>query len=261
MKPMKAFDVVIVGICAALYAVVGYITSFNLTLGGVAFWPAAFIPAIFAVLFGPWTGATGAAIGIFIRDMVYHGNPLLSLTAGVTANFALFFTIGYISQTSLNRKKTVLGLAIGTTVILSGLLLPTLFLPTESAGFTLFSTSLTVVLFSFLTIISLVFFGIMSKYWREFRSFGVGAIIGQGIGAAIVSVGVWGYSQLFFSPTGYFKSPVPTALVPIIFVWTFATEIPFVLLISPPVIKVCYQAFPFLKQLHQNQNKGELSAN
>ena len=48
---MRAFDVAVIGICAALYAVVGLLTSFGLNLGGVSFWPAVVIPAIFAVLF------------------------------------------------------------------------------------------------------------------------------------------------------------------------------------------------------------------
>ncbi|GAG59070.1 unnamed protein product [marine sediment metagenome] len=77
---LRAYDVAIIGICAAVYAVVGRLTDFGLNVGGVAFWPAALIPAVFAVLFGPWTGGIGAAIGIFIRDMIFHGDPLLSLS-------------------------------------------------------------------------------------------------------------------------------------------------------------------------------------
>jgi uncharacterized membrane protein len=257
MPETKAFKVVSVAICAALYAVVGYLTSFGFTLGGVAFWPAAFIPAIFAVLFGPWVGGTGAAIGIFIRDMVYHGNPLLSLTAGVTANFAAFFIIGYFAQTKLSRTKTILGLIIGSAVVLGGLLLPTILLPAESAGFTSFSASLTLILFSVSMGVSLILFLVITRYWPEFKAFGIGSIIGQGIGAAIVSIGVWGYSQLFFSPTGYFKSPVSATFVPLIFVWTVVTEIPFVLLLSPPIIKVCYLAFPFLKRRQETLEKAK----
>ncbi len=91
MPETKAFKIVSIAICAALYAVVGYITSFGFNLGGVAFWPAAFIPAIFAVLFGPWVGGTGAAIGIFIRDMAYHGNPLLKFNCRSISQFCSFF--------------------------------------------------------------------------------------------------------------------------------------------------------------------------
>jgi uncharacterized membrane protein len=254
---MKAFDVAVISICAALYAVVGYITSFGLTFGGVAFWPAAFIPAIFAVVFGPWIGGIGAAIGIFIRDIAYHGDPLLSLTAGVTANFAAFFIIGYISRTDFDRKKTVLGLIVGSIIILTGLLLPTLLLPAESASFTLFSASFTFILFASLTGVSLLLFSIIARYWREFRSFGVASVIGQGVGATIVAVGVWAYSQLFYAPTGYFKSPISSTFVPIIFVWTFATEIPFVLLLGPPMIKACYLAFPFLRERRKAEEKAK----
>jgi len=250
---MKALNVAIIAICAALYAVVGYLTSFGLTFGGVAFWPAAFIPAIFAVLFGPWVGGTGAAIGIFIRDIAFHGDPLLSIIAGATANFAVFFIIGYFSRTNLDRKKMISGLAIGSGTILAGLLLPTLLLPNESTGFTLFSTSVTAVLFASLVGVSLILFTIMARYWPEFKSFGVGTVIGQSVGAAIIAIAVWAYSQLFYAPTGYFSAPLSATLVPLIFVWTFATEIPFVLVLGPPIIKACYKAFPNLRIPSKNK--------
>ena len=115
---LRAYDVAIIGICAAVYAVVGRLTDFGLNVGGVAFWPAALIPAVFAVLFGPWTGGIGAAIGIFIRDMIFHGDPLLSLSAGVTGNFAAFFIIGYISRSKLDNKKIVTSVFIGTIIII-----------------------------------------------------------------------------------------------------------------------------------------------
>jgi hypothetical protein len=253
---MKTLQIAVTAICAALYAAIGYITSFGLTFGGVAFWPAAFIPAVFAMLFGPWVGGTGAAIGIFIRDISYTHDPFLSIIAGVTANFVAFFLIGYLSNSELNIKKIVMGLAIGGATILAGLLLPTLLLPSESASFTLFSATETFLLFGSLMAVSLALFAIIWKYWREFRMFGVAAVIGQGIGATIVSIGVWGYSQLFFSPTGYLKSPIPAAFVPFVFVWTFATEIPFILLFAPPVAKACYLAFPFLKNYGKTKEKG-----
>jgi uncharacterized membrane protein len=253
---MRTLDVAVIGICAAVYAVVGYLTSFGLTFGGVAFWPAAFIPAVFAILFGPWVGGTGAAIGIFIRDIAYTHDPFLSLTAGVTANFAAFFLIGYLSRTELDKKKITLGLAIGGVTILAGLLLPTLFLPAESASFTLFSSDVTFILFASLMAVSLVLFAFIWKFWREFRTFGVAAVIGQGIGAIVVSIGVWAYSQLFFSANGYFKSPIPATFVPFVFVWTFATEIPFVLLLAPPIAKACYLAFPFLRTYQKPKVKA-----
>jgi len=256
MPKFRAFDVAIIALCAALYAVVGYLTSFGLSFGGVAFWPAAFVPAIFAVLFGPWEGGIGAAIGIFIRDVVVIGQPLLSFTVGVPANFAAFFLIGYFAHKKLDRKETVLSLVIGIGVILAGLLLPTILIPSVSKAYTALSTETVVILFSVLMAVSLILFAAIAKYWKEFRSFGVGSITGMAIGAMIIAIGVWAYSQLFYAPTGYFTSPLSASFASLVFVWTFVTEIPFVLLIVPPVVKVAQEAFPFLRQTKIGQEKA-----
>jgi uncharacterized membrane protein len=244
---MRSLDVAIIGVCAAVYAVVGRLTDLGVTVGGVAFWPAAVIPAIFAVLFGPWTGGIGAAIGIFIRDMLFHGDPALSLSAGVTANFAAFFIIGYVSRTNLDWKKLSISAVIGSIIITVGLLLPTFLLPTESAFFTQLSTSETVILFVATVVVSLLVIAVVSKFWPEWRNYGVGSVIGAGVGSAIIAVVVWAYSQVFFSPTSYFKVPISSSFILIIFVWTFATEIPFILILGPPIIKACYKAFPSLR--------------
>lgn len=244
---MRSLDVAIIGVCAAVYAVVGRLTDLGVTVGGVAFWPAAVIPAIFAVLFGPWTGGTGAAIGIFIRDMLFHGDPALSLSAGVTANFAAFFIIGYVSRTNLDWKKLSISAVIGSIIITVGLLLPTLLLPNETTLYTGLSTSETIILFVVTVDVSLLVIVVVSKFWPEWRNYGVGSVIGAGVGSAIIAVVVWAYSQVFFSPTSYFKVPISSSFILIIFVWTFATEIPFILLLGPPIIKACYKAFPSLR--------------
>jgi len=244
---MRSSEIAITGICAALYAVIGLLTSFGLSLGGVAFWPAVVIPSIFAVLFGPWVGGIGAAIGIFIRDVMYHGDPLLSLVAGVTSNFAMCFLIGYISRTDLSRKKLSLSVIIGSIIIVAGLLLPTALLPTESLSFTRLTSVELIALLTVVVVASILAVAIMFAFKSEWRKFSVGALIGQGVGATIVAIAVWIYSNLFFSPGGYFKSPIPSSFVPLVFVWTVATEIPFVLVLGPPIIKACYRAFPSLK--------------
>jgi hypothetical protein len=167
----------------------------------------------------------------------------------------MFFIIGYVSRRSLDWKKLVLSTALAGVIMAGGLLLPTLLLPAEFAGFTGLSTWEIVAVFVLTVVVSLSAILIVSRRWSEWRSFGVGSVIGQGVGAAIVAVGVWGYSQLFYSATGYFKAPVQTSLVPIIFVWTFATEIPFVLLVGPPVIKACYRAFPSLRLKEKTEER------
>jgi hypothetical protein len=42
-----------------------------------------------------------------------------------------------------------------------------------------------------------------------------------------------------------FQLPVYASLI--LFVWTFATEIPFLILFGPPILEACYRAFPNLK--------------
>lgn len=244
---MKALNVAMIGVCAALYAVVGRLTDLGVTVGGVAFWPAAVIPAVFAVLFGSLTGGFGAAIGIFIRDMLFHGDPLLSLSAGVTANFAGFFIIGYISHSNLSWKKISTSAIIGSIIIATGLLLPVILLPAETEAYTGLSTLNSSLLFIITVVVSILVMIAAARFWREWRNYCVGSIIGLGIGSTIIAIVVWGYSQIFFSSQGYFKAPIQSSFVPIIFVWTFATEIPFILLLGPPIIKACYKAFPSLK--------------
>jgi len=254
---MRSSEIAVTGICAALYAVIGILTSFGLSVGGVAFWPAVVVPAIFAVLFGPWVGGVGAAIGIFIRDVIYHGDPLLSLIAGVTSNFAMFFILGYFSHRRINPQKTVLSAIIGGILLVGGLLLPTFLLPAESLLFTGLSTSETIALFAILATVSILAVVAVFAFKKEWRTFSVGTVIGQGVGAAVVSVAVWAYSNLFYSQNGYFTAPLPPEFIPIIAVWTIATEIPFILILCPPIINVCYKAFPSLKRSHKNEEKAK----
>jgi len=247
---MNTTEIAMMGVCAALYAVVGRLTDLGIVapvVGVVAFWPAAVIPAIFAVLFGPWTGGIGAAVGIFIRDMLFHGDPLLSLSAGVTANFAGFFLIGYISRRSLDWKKISTSVVVGGLVVTIGILLPTVLFPAESKIFTGLSSLDSILLFSATVVGSVLLIMAVAHFWPEWKNYGVASLIGLGVGSAIIGVAVWAYSQLFFSPGGIFKAPAPSYFILLWFVWTFATEIPFILVLGPPVIKACYKAFPSLK--------------
>ncbi|HUX79153.1 MAG TPA: ECF transporter S component, partial [Alphaproteobacteria bacterium] len=114
---MKTQDIAVIGICAALYAIVGISTA-NVSFFGIGFLPAVVIPAVFAVLYGPWVGGISGALGIFIRDMFVHGNAALSLVAGVPANFILFFLIGYISIRNISLKQALVGVIVATFALL-----------------------------------------------------------------------------------------------------------------------------------------------
>jgi hypothetical protein len=242
---LKTQDVVVIGISAALYAVFGILTA-GFSFLGVGFLPAVVIPAVFAVLYGPWVGGLGAAIGIFIRDMFVHGNAALSLVAGVPANFIVFFLIGYIALRNISLKQAL----IGVTIAAVGLLVPTLIFLPDFTVYTGLSTEAFLLTFGLTIILSLAIIAVVAIRYKEWRSYAIGTVVGQAIGAALLSVTVWAVSPLFLS---YFGVPFAAIYILPLFVWTFATEVPFVLLLGPPIIKVCYRAFPSLRR------KGKLS--
>jgi hypothetical protein len=242
---LKAIDIVVIAISAALYAVFGILTAgFNFL--GVGFLPAVVIPAVFAALYGPWVGGLGAAIGIFIRDMAVHGNPALSLVAGVPPNFIVFFIIGYFAMRDISLRKALAGLAIAAI----GLLVPTIVFLPDFVSFTGLTTEAFLLTFVLTVILSLAVIGIVSIRYKEWRSYAIGAVLGQLVGAALLSVIVVIVSPYFISVLG---SALPATVILPLWIWTFATEVPFVLLLGPPIIKACYRAFPSLKQRKEHR--------
>jgi len=183
--------------------------------------------------------------------MLVHGIPLLSLSAGVPPNFILFFLIGYLAHRSIDLKKTLIFLTAAAVALV---VLTVTFLPQIESYTGLSNLELTLV-FSFTVILSLVAIAAVSVRWQQWRSFAIGAVIAQAAGAGLLSVTVWAVSPLFLS---YFGKPFPIVWVLPLFVWTFATELPFIMLIGPPVINACYRAFPSLRQRQmESQKKGE----
>ena len=244
---LKTQDIVVIGISAALYAVFGILTA-GFSFLGVGFLPAVVIPAVFAVLYGPWVGGLGAAIGIFIRDMFVHGNPALSLVAGVPANFIVFFIIGYIALRTISLKQALAGITIAAV----GLLVPTIvFLPDFTATFASHQR-VTSLQYSQLTVIlTLAIIAVVAIRWKEWRSYAIGAVVGQALGAALLSVTVCGCQSTVSLDTSE-QLTVPQHIIPI-FVWTFATEVPFVLLVGPPIIKVCLPSISLSKKKGQTK--------
>lgn len=174
----KTLMVVLTAINASLYTVVGYLTYMGIVIYGVRFWPAVVVPGVFAVLFGPYVGGTGAAIGIFISDMLTHGMPLLSLSVGVTSNFIAFYILGYATRT-YSLKRYILA-----------------------------STS------------SLL------------------------VGSAVIGLGIWGWSQYFLLPGTAKVAPMPLIAALSTFIWTFVSEIPFLLILVPPIVEAVKKTIP-----------------
>jgi len=231
-------QIAMTAINAALYASIGLVTYFGIfapqPLGIVRFWPAVIIPGVFATLFGPWVGGMGALFGIFVSDMFIHGNALLSVTVGVPSNFIGFYLVGYIARKQLNLRKLLPVFAAGALSLIMGVYAILAFPETRSLYEIQLSVTETLLLFlgvvggSYLLIIA------VAALWPEWRSYSVGSIVGLEVGSAIIGLGL----------TAYFSAPLHFSLG--WFVWTFTTEIPFLLLLGPPVLKACYRAFPSL---------------
>jgi uncharacterized membrane protein len=240
---MRTLEVAMTAICAALYAIVGYLTNLGIVspvVGVVRFWPSVIVPAVFAILFGPWVGGIGAGIGIFFADMIQpgHGIALLSLTVGVPSNFLGFFLIGYIGRKNLKWRNIGLGLGISSIIaVLIAYLLVEALLSTDTALLFLG------VFFSCYIIAIAV--GYLSPKWRSYE---FASVIGLAVGSAWIGFGLWAYSQFLPLPLALgWERNAPFYASFLWLVWTFATEIPFLVTLGPPILKACYRAFPSLK--------------
>lgn len=235
----------------ALYAVVGYLTYFGVFVYGVRFWPAVIVPGVFASLFGPLVGGVGAAIGIFISDVVIHGEPLLSITVGVPSNFVGFFLLGYLARRRTGGGALALFLA-------SGALMAALSLAAWATGNLTLDQMLIILGIDAATVLPVL---AVARSWPQWRSYGVAAVTGLGVGSLIIGFGVWGYTQVLTSPwLGGQTLPFYVALV--VTAWTYASEIPFLIGIVPPVLKVLFAAFPMLtpESLRAPRQTGEGAA-
>lgn len=240
---MKTLDVAMTAISAALYTIVGYLTNLGIitpAVGVVRFWPSVFVPAIFAVLFGPWVGGISAAIGIFFSDMIYpgHGVALLSLTVGVPANFLMFFLIGYIAQRKVELKKIGVGLGAASVII-----------PLIAYLFSIDLLSLDIaLLFIGVFLGSYVLIVLLLMRLPRWRSYWVASVVGNGVGCAWIGLTLWIYSQFLTLPLTFapFEHNAPFYAGFLWFIWTFTVQIPFLITIVPPVVKACHKAFPYL---------------
>ncbi len=223
---------------AGLYAALGYILYYVLPLtapgfGTVRFWPSVIIPAAFAVLFGPWVGGFGAALGIFMSDMLIHGNPVLSLMAGVPSNFAMFAIIGYLTKKNTDWKIPM----VGCGVLTASLIWIAYYVLT--ADLALF--------FSVIIVGSYVALAVVVALTPKWRGFEVGSTVGLLVGSSIIGAMVPLFSQFFIMPGQTQLEPLTVIGGFVYLVFTFATEIPFLIIFGPPILTACYRAFPSLR--------------
>jgi hypothetical protein len=84
---------------------------------------------------------------------------------------------------------------------------------------------------------------LFERYWPKWKKFAFASIIGNGIGSAIVGLGVWAFSQFFMLPGNLGNNLSITASL-MWFAWTFSNQMPFLLILCPPILRVCYRIFP-----------------
>ena len=229
-------------ISAALYAGLGALwVFFPITVFGVRLWPQVFVPAVFAVLFGPWVGGVGAAIGIFIGDVLYgHHDVVLSLLVGVPSNFIGFFVLGSLMQkprsARLNRALFVISLLIPIALAGYGVFIV--------AGVT--NSGLVIGMIGLLAVVVIVGMQVLNRRWARFE---VAASIGLGLGSAIIGCGIVAYSSLFALPAvlGLGSKALPTTFIYAATAFTYLSEIPFLILLTPPIVSACRTAFPSLR--------------
>lgn len=229
---MKTWNIAALALNAALYIAVGIIfySIIPVKFEGVRFWPPVIVPAVFAVFFGPWVGGFGAGIGIFFSDIILGNDPLLSVMAGITSNFAMFWIIGYVAQ-----KKTRWVVPIAAYGVVS------IFLAWIAYVYaSIFWVG--VVVASYIIFLAVA---LLNSKWRSYE---VGSVTGLLVGSAIIGSMVPLYAYLF-TPLGQTQlAPFTLAGGLAVFIFTFVTEIPFLLVLGPPIIEAVYRAFPNLRR-------------
>ncbi|MCL1970328.1 MAG: hypothetical protein FWF66_02575 [Candidatus Bathyarchaeota archaeon] len=241
-------DIAAISICSALYAAFGILTG-GISFFGIGFLPAVIIPAVFAALYGPWVGGISGAIGIFIRDILVHGNPTLSLVAGVPPNFILFFLIGYLYTKNINLKQTLTII----TIEIAALLAASILLLSDFTAYTGLTSNTFLIAFILTIIVSLAAIVVISIRWKEWSSYAIGAVIGQIIGGLLLSITVWLVSPMFLT---HFGDPLPFIYVLPLFIWLIITELPFIIL-AVPIIKIMQKVFPNLQRGKNNPSKDK----
>ena len=234
VKP--SLEASLIAVNAALYAAFGYLTYLGIfapIFGTVRFWPAVIIPAVFSILFSPRIGGAGAAIGIFISDILIHGNPLLSLTVGVPSNFTAFYLIGWLARRWRGKASATISIGVQLIPVLG------------CAAIYLWNLidEFTAMIFLAVSLIVLTFTVILYVAQRRYLGSVAASSIGLMAGSAIIGVGLWAYSQLFILPIGGIRNaPLVAALV--WFLWTYLTEIPFLHFLLPPILEAAFRAMP-----------------
>jgi len=241
---------------AAVYAGIGALwTAFPLLIFGVRFWPQVFVPATFSVLFGPWVGGVGAAIGIFLADVIYgHHDALLSLLVGVPSNFIGFFIIGWLPNHDFRPlvRRLLLSLSLVIQPAYALALVYSLYVLFGAA--TLGSATSYLGFAGLVVVFAVIALFVLRNRWADFE---VAASIGLALGTGIIGVGLVAYSAIFGLPIvlGLGTKPLTSAFIYLAAASNYFTEIPFMVILTPPVAAACRAAFPSLLGMQRRSQR------
>lgn len=236
-------------LCATLYCLGSILTAETGLLMGffVQFRPAVVIPIVFAVLFGPFVGGLGAAIGTFVASVYFYGHPFLTIFSGTPANFLGFWVVGYAAR---RLRKSGPWILVYTT---AGLVAIAALIFTQSLAIEVKALSLFLIVF-----ITCTTWGLYYKYleYRWANALILGSIVGMAIGSLIIAAGLWLMASILI-PFGAIILPsnqaggvggfaVPTYAVLSSFLMVFL-PLPIALIVAIPVIEACWRVFPSLR--------------
>jgi hypothetical protein len=240
MKPLarsRGRTISLISLNAALYAFLGHLTNFGIlapVFGVVRFWPAVVVPGVFSLVAGPVVGACGAAIGIFVSDVLFHGDAILSLLVGVPSNFLCFFIMGYLTGKikAKNLELKILDLLAGGVAFVLSIYFYSLMIPEISV-----STLIPGLIIGAIVLAPFVYSVIKGK--DSIMKTVISSSIGLMVGSIVIGFGVWGYSHFIRLPPNVMggASGLPLSAITLLSLWTFFTEIPFLLILVPPLVR------------------------
>ncbi|HID90471.1 TPA: hypothetical protein EYP44_00740 [Candidatus Bathyarchaeota archaeon] len=233
-------------ICAALYCIGSLLTAYIPTGYFVQFRPAIAIPTVFAVLFGPFVGGVGAAVGTFIASIYRYGHPFLTIFSGTPANLVGFWVLGHVVKRLKGTGARVLqhaSVGLGSVAILT-MLLP-------------LSIEVKAVSLLLLVFLECTLLGLYRRFlrYRWACALVVGGILGMAAGSLIIAGGLYLVASLL--TPGVIRLPAeqargvagfadPTHAVLFSFLIVFL-PLPIALLVAIPVIETCWKVFPYLR--------------
>ena len=165
---------------------------------------------------------------------------MLSLMAGITSNFLGFWLLGYIANKKFDPQKSSLIYGVLTAV---AAVIAYVYTNLLSIG---------IIIGCYAVFLAIIW---IRKKWASYE---LGSVVGLLVGSLIIGVMVPVYAALFAPESTVFPALTDAGILAL-FTWTFVTEIPFMLVLGPPIMEVIYKAFPTLmKPKQSSENKSEI---